>query len=308
MSLRALAQRLPLVALLWGCGPEPWPDPPSMDRAAFLTEHATWRSGREQGLRDNWVGLAGLWPLSEERTAFGTDSSLPIVLASPGPRRAVGTFVRHGRTVQIEPIGSKLLLSNDNGPYHPIDSSVVLRTDADSVPSYVRFGSFRLWIHVVGDRDYVRVMDDASPRRRGFALAPEYQPDPQWRVAARFHPYRQPKVLRIAGITGDEETFSVPGELVFPIHGRQFHLRAFAVADDPTLLWLMFRDSTNLRETYGGGRYLWVPAPDSTGWTTIDFNRATSPPCAYTAYATCVLAPPENRLAVGIAAGEKRSH
>ncbi len=119
MSLRALARRLPIVALLWACGHEPWPDPPSIDRAAFLTEHATWRSGHEQGIRDNWVGLAGLWPLSEERTAFGTDSSLAIGPASRGSRQPVGTFVRHGRTVQIEPIGSKLLLSNDNGPYRP---------------------------------------------------------------------------------------------------------------------------------------------------------------------------------------------
>ena len=117
-------------------------------------------------------------------------------------------------------------------------------------------------------------------------------------------------MVRVAEITGDDETVSVLGELEFPVHGRQFRLRAFAELGDstPAWLWLMFKDSTNLRETYGAGRYLWVPAPDSTGWTTIDFNRASSPPCAYTAYATCALPPPENRLAVRIAAGQKRSH
>ena len=308
MTFRSLAQCLPIAAMVSSCAPEPWPDPPPVDRTAFLAEHATWRSGRQQTMRDNWVGLAGLWLLSEERTAFGTDSSLPIVLASPGPRRAVGTFVRHGRTVQLEPIGSDLLLSNDKRPYRPIDSTVVLLTDGDSEPTYIRFGSFRLWIHVVDERDYVRVMDVASPRLKGFTVGPEYEPDPRWRVAARFHPYRRPKVFRVAEITGDDETVSVLGELVFPVHGRQFHLRAFAEPGDSTLLWLMFRDSTNLRETYGAGRYLWVSAPDSTGWTTIDFNRATSPPCAYTAYATCPLPPPENRLTVRITAGEKRSH
>ena len=163
MSFRSLAQCLLIAAMMCACSPEPWPDPPPVDRAAFLTEHATWRSRVEQRMRDNWVGLTGLWLLSEERTAFGTDSSLPIVLASPGPRRAVGTFLRHGPTVQIEPIGPGLLLSNDNRPYRAIDSPAVLRTDSDSVPTYLRFGSFRLWIHVVDDRDYVRVMDDASP-------------------------------------------------------------------------------------------------------------------------------------------------
>jgi uncharacterized protein (DUF1684 family) len=290
------------------CASKPWPDPPPVERSAFLIEHATWRAEREQRLRENWLGLAGLWLLSAERTAFGTDSSLPIVLAGPGPRRVVGTFVRHGHIVRLEPVRSGLSWSNNNGPFRPIDSTVSLLTDNDSVPSYVRFGVYRLWIHVVDDRDYVRVMNDTSSRRAGLTVIPEYEPDLGWRIAARLDRYRQPKVLHITEITGDDETVRALGELVFPVHGRQFRLRAFEQPGDSTSLWLMFKDSTNLGETYGAGRYLWVPVPDSTGWTTIDFNRAISPPCAYTGYATCPLPPPENRLAVRIAAGEKRPH
>jgi hypothetical protein len=37
-------------------------------------------------------------------------------------------------------------------------------------------------------------------------------------------------------------------------------------------------------------------------------NRAHNPPCAVTPYATCPLAPKENRLAVAIPAGEKYNH
>jgi uncharacterized protein len=40
----------------------------------------------------------------------------------------------------------------------------------------------------------------------------------------------------------------------------------------------------------------------------LDFNRAHNPPCAVTPYATCPLAPKENRLAVAIPAGEKYNH
>ncbi len=306
MSVRSLAPCVLVAGMICACAPQPWPDPPPVDRAAFLAEHAAWRLKVQLGIRDSWVGLAGLWPLSEGRTAFGTDSSLPIVVAGPGPRGVVGTFVRRGRAVQIEPRGSDFLfLSHDR---RPIASTVALRTDDDSVPTVLRFGSLRLWIHVADDRSYVRARDDASPRLKGFSPAPEYRPDPRWRVAARFNAYRPLKVFRVAEITGADERLSVPGELVFRLGAQQFRLLAFAEPDDSTLLWLMFKDSTNQRETYGAGRYLWVPAPDSTGWTTIDFNRAISPPCAYTAYATCPLPPPENRLAVAIAAGERRSH
>ncbi|WP_223884336.1 DUF1684 domain-containing protein [Micromonospora craniellae] len=38
---------------------------------------------------------------------------------------------------------------------------------------------------------------------------------------------------------------------------------------------------------------------------TVDFNRATNLPCAYTDFATCPLPPPENRLPVAVEAGEK---
>jgi len=42
--------------------------------------------------------------------------------------------------------------------------------------------------------------------------------------------------------------------------------------------------------------------------TAQDFNKAENPPCAFTPYATCPLPPPENRLAVGVEAGERYRH
>jgi uncharacterized protein (DUF1684 family) len=45
--------------------------------------------------------------------------------------------------------------------------------------------------------------------------------------------------------------------------------------------------------------------PPQNGKITIDFNKAYSPPCAFTPYATCPLPPDENRLPIRIPAGEK---
>ena len=305
MSFSSLARLLFCAAVVCACAHQPWPEPPPVDQRVFLSEHAAWRFKRQQVVRDNWVGLAGLWLLSERRTAFGTDSALPIVLAGSGPPRVLGTFVRHGQAVYVAPAAHDLRLTGDN---RAIVAPVALQTDNDSVPSELRFGSYRLWIHVVEDRFYVRARDTANAHLTAFRLPQEYEPNARWRVAARFNPYKRPRKLRIADIVGVDEAFSVLGELVFRVDGRQLRLQTFAEPGDPNLLWLMFGDSTNLRETYGGGRYLWVPAPDSTGWTVIDFTRSISPPCAYTAYATCALAPPENRLVARIAAGEKRVH
>jgi uncharacterized protein (DUF1684 family) len=44
--------------------------------------------------------------------------------------------------------------------------------------------------------------------------------------------------------------------------------------------------------------------PGEDGRTTLDFNRAYSPPCAFNDFATCPIASPRNRLSTAINAGE----
>jgi uncharacterized protein (DUF1684 family) len=67
----------------------------------------------------------------------------------------------------------------------------------------------------------------------------------------------------------------------------------------------LFIDETSGVTTYAANRVLQVDGPDSDGGVTLDFNRATNLPCAYTDFATCPLPPAENRLPVAIEAGEK---
>ncbi|HEX3231571.1 MAG TPA: DUF1684 domain-containing protein, partial [Pyrinomonadaceae bacterium] len=62
---------------------------------------------------------------------------------------------------------------------------------------------------------------------------------------------------------------------------------------------------TSGKDTYPAGRYLYVDPPDTSGHIVIDFNKAFSPPCAFTKFATCPLPPKQNRLPFAIAAGEK---
>jgi len=69
-------------------------------------------------------------------------------------------------------------------------------------------------------------------------------------------------------------------------------------------LFFVFSDAGAKSDTYPGGRFL-DTGPVSNGTVVLDFNRAYNPPCAVTPYATCPLAPKENRLPVAITAGEK---
>ena len=77
-------------------------------------------------------------------------------------------------------------------------------------------------------------------------------------------------------------------------------------------LFLPFLDATNGTETYGAGRYLVDAAKSAdlgsdldSGALTLDFNFAIQPSCAFDPRWACPLAPPENRLAAPIRAGER---
>ena len=79
-----------------------------------------------------------------------------------------------------------------------------------------------------------------------------------------------------------------------------------AVDEGDDNLFLIVADETSGDETYGGGRFLYVKKPNSTGTIILDFNKAYNPPCVFTKYATCPLPPLQNYLKLRIEAGEKR--
>jgi uncharacterized protein len=82
-------------------------------------------------------------------------------------------------------------------------------------------------------------------------------------------------------------------------------------------LFLPVRDTTCGPESYGGGRYLTDTVKGTFGRgvqplggdrVRLDFNYLYNPSCAYDDRWLCPLAPPENRLDVPIAAGERKYH
>jgi hypothetical protein len=86
------------------------------------------------------------------------------------------------------------------------------------------------------------------------------------------------------------------------------------VLEDPAVAKLFFilRDTTSSTTTYGACRFLYTGLPsnglDKAGELVLDLNRLENPPCAYTAFATCPLPPPQNRLKIPLPVGELRYH
>jgi uncharacterized protein (DUF1684 family) len=131
-------------------------------------------------------------------------------------------------------------------------------------------------------------------------------------VHAKWVPYNPAKILEIPTILGTVSKLPAPGAAEFTIDGKTVRLEPVLEEPDSKELFFIMRDTTSKTTTYGAGRFLYTQLPDhgltQPGAVELDFNRLINPPCAFTAYATCPLPPPQNRLPVPIPAGEQRYH
>src|SRR5437773_2578764 len=125
----------------------------------------------------------------------------------------------------------------------------------------------------------VRVRDLDNPHRRNFGGLTYFPVSTDWVCNARFERYEPAHHLKIVNILGMEEEAQSPGAVVFRKNGREWRLDAVLENPGDRELFVMFADTTSGRETYGGGRFLYIPLPQ--GQTAlVDFNTAFNPPCA----------------------------
>lgn len=272
-----------------------------IDANAYAKEIRQYRAQRVADLKSDtgWLTLIGLFWLKEGRNKFGSDLANEIILPKDKVNAYTGAFVLKDGVVTFEtPL--ELGFTVEGKPVTHLE----LKSDADRKPTVLRLGSLSFQIIRRGDKFGVRVRDKDNPDRAKFTGIESYPTDLKWRIEARFEPYNPPKPMAIMSVLGMESDEISPGAVKFEVDGKAYRLDAILEKDEPRL-FMIFADHTSGRETYGAGRYLFVDPPDATGRVVIDFNKAYSPPCAFTNFATCPLPPEQNRLPVSIEAGEK---
>ncbi|MEK7252130.1 MAG: DUF1684 domain-containing protein [Actinomycetota bacterium] len=135
--------------------------------------------------------------------------------------------------------------------------------------------------------------------------------DPGVRIVATVAAVAERTVRLCHSDTGETPAHAF-GSVAFTLGGVACSLTLFWLDDYGGGVFAPFRDLTNGTSTYGGGRYLLDTAKGadlggSDGQVVLDFNFAYHPSCAFDPKWSCPLAPPENRLAVAVEAGERSS-
>ncbi|MCA9293855.1 MAG: DUF1684 domain-containing protein [Phycisphaerales bacterium] len=265
---------------------------------AYRKDVDAWHAQRIERLKSDtgWLTLVGLHKLGQGAHTVGSASGSDISIeGAPAPR--IGT---------LEVVGNSVTFVADRLATVEHDGQRILReqmtTDAEGAPTVLVAGGVRFYVIDRGGDLYLRVKDEHATTLTTFKGIDRYPVEDRWRVQARLLPGTASKI-GVPNVLGQVEASDSPGVLAFELAGQACQLAPTLNSDGS--LFFVFGDPTNGAGTYPAGRFLDADAISDDGTVMLDFNRATNPMCAFTAYATCPLPPDGNTLAIPVEAGEK---
>ena len=286
----------------------PTPTPAAAPAAApvpadYVAGEDAWRREQDAALRDprdSWLTVVGLhWVTPQTRTvgsAEGQDLRLAL-----GPAR-LGIVNLDGTQLHFTPVPAADVTVDGK----PVVGRIALQDDKSGAPTRLSYdgGKGTLWVIERSGRYGLRERHQDAPALKAVVPQAYWPVDPAWRVEATFEPHPAGTTIEIVNVIGDRNQVPNPGALVFTRDGKTFRMEV--TGEKLSELSGVFADRTNGRESYGAGRFIEPQGPDAQGRYVLDFNRAYNPPCAFTAFATCPLPPPSNRLDLAVTAGEKK--
>ena len=239
---------------------------------------ADWRAARLAALTapDGWLNLVARIDLAPGRYPVGAAQEVQL----PSGPDLLGTL-------EITETGATFALPEEAAqPFQPV---------ADAFPQ-LRVDPFLLEIHTVDGTPALRVRDLTripAITLHHFAEAPDWVIRAQWESFA-------PQASEVAMKGGSSAAVTITHRATFQHQGKTVTLTPTHWKSGKPMF--VFRDAT-AGETYPACRFLFGEDPTESE-ITLDFNRAISPPCAFTDFAVCPLPPRDNILPFRIEAGE----
>ncbi|MBV8326313.1 DUF1684 domain-containing protein [Chryseobacterium sp.] len=144
---------------------------------------------------------------------------------------------------------------------------------------------------------------------KNFKKHPFFPINMKYRVSATFLKSENTQPFELPTSSGKTKSYQEFGKATFELDGKPYTVTLYQSLDlikkseYKDYLFLPFRDATNGKETYGGGKYMDLRIPEGNT-IVLDFNQSYQPYCAYNAYDyNCPIVPEENKLPVEIRAG-----
>lgn len=266
-----------------------------------LENHKQWQSQRISGLTKptGYLSIVGLFWLEEGENSFGSALDNEMVFPQSFPKKLGHIYKANDQLIlrAITPV------SFTTDSMHQTEAE--LRSDATPPSTMMNWESYYWYVIKRGDRYGVRLKDTLAYDRMNLTEIPNYTYDQQWLKKSTFYPATGNQTIAITNVIGITYDRKLMGHLEFEHTGKKHRLVATDGGNDQ--LFIVFADQTNGKESYGGGRFLYVDIPETGDQVIMNFNRAENPVCAFSDYATCPLPRPENYLPFEVTAGEKKA-
>jgi uncharacterized protein len=269
------------------------------ERIAYENELSAWHAKRIEDVKapNGWLNLVGLFWLEPGVNTFGSGEKNAIIFPKGKIADQAGYFLLKDNVVSIHVNKGATITYRGK----PVTSRVIFYPDSAKAVA-LESGTLRWNIIKRDSKLGIRLRDDASPAVNDFKGIDRFPVEPDFRVAAFLEKSDSAKTIDITNVLGQTTPQHSPGSFVFKLNGNEYRLDALEGKEE---FFVIFGDATSGKETYGGGRFLYVKKPDAEGKTIVDFNKSYNPPCVFTPYATCPLPPRQNMLPIEIKAGER---
>ncbi len=265
-----------------------------------------WHQNRISDLKtpNGWLNLEGLFWLHKGSNSFGASAGKDCRYEAADNKNNyfpsyLGDFIYQGDSVIWVSTKSDSVKIDGNWIKVNEQKTVFTKSQKAAVMSYRNF----VWnIIQREDKVGIRFRNLKASTLLHFKDIDRFAVNEKWKIKAILNPPVQSQLM-IMNVLGQNTATKNAGKLFFQIEGKEYSLDV--IDEGGPQYFITFADATSGKTTYGAGRFIELPKPDANGNTEIDFNKAYNPPCAFTAFATCPLPPPQNRLPIAITAGEK---
>ena len=268
-------------------------------KAEYESKVLEWRAKKYSALiRENgWLALAGLYWINEGRNLIGSNPMCEVVLPERAPT-FLGVVHLQGKTARFNAAEGVRVKVNDK-----LAQKAILKSSRDPKPSFITWNdNLRLVLHEHDQKPAIRIWDNLRPER--FSLPPlKWFPiNKDFRFHAKYTRYQDVQQAQSEDTFGETVDDRIDGYVTFKYQDVKYKLDVTETAQHT--LFIKFRDETSNKETYPPSRYYYTEPVEEDGRVIVDFNFSYSPPCAFTEYATCIFAPPQNKLPFRVEAGE----
>jgi len=258
-----------------------------------------WRAQKYEGLvRENgWLALAGLYWLSEGRNLIGSNPMCEVVLPDRAPT-FLGIVELKSKSTRFQAAEGVEVKVNGRSA-----QKAILKSSKEAQPSFLTWkDSLRMVVHEHAGKSGIRIWDNQRPERSSLPPLKWFPINKEFRIPAHYTRHRNAQTMPHEDTFGELVEDRIDGYVTFKFKDTRYRLDVTETRNHT--LFIKFRDETSKKETYPPSRYYYTEPVSKNGRVVLDFNFSYSPPCAFTEYATCIFAPPQNNLPFRIEAGE----